>query len=244
MSPVGHWTRNAFGDRPGTSGRSRSSGGLSARLGRGRIRLAPSRSPAGTRFPVPTATDRPTGGPPDDITAHLVAVRDGGQAAMDALFPLVYDRLHQLARARAAGTPVDATELVHEAYLRFVDASRATYNDRQHFFAVAARAMRQIVVDHVRRQGAAKRGAGFRLTTLGDKAAVDASADTVIAVHEALDALATSSPRLVQVVEACYFLGLTTEEAGETLGLSARTVKREWQKARMLLGALLGGSGA
>ena len=193
---------------------------------------------------MPTATDRPTGVPPDDITAHLVAVRDGGQTALDALFPLVYDRLHQLARARAAGTPVDATELVHEAYLRFVDASRATYNDRQHFFAVAARAMRQIVVDHVRRRGAAKRGAGFRLTTLGDKAAAaEAAADTVLAVHEALDALAATSPRLVQVVEACYFLGLTTEEAGETLGLSARTVKREWQKARMLLGALLAPSG-
>jgi RNA polymerase sigma factor (TIGR02999 family) len=192
---------------------------------------------------VPTATDRPPGVPPDDITAHLVAVRDGGRAAIDALFPLVYDRLHQLARARAAGAPIDATELVHEAYLRFVDASRATYNDRQHFFAVAARAMRQIVVDHVRRQGAAKRGAGFRLTTLGDKAAAgEAAVDTVLAVHEALEALAAASPRLVQVVEACYFLGLTTDEAGETLGLSARTVKREWQKAKLLLGALLAGA--
>jgi RNA polymerase sigma factor (TIGR02999 family) len=189
---------------------------------------------------VPSPATPGPGVPDDDITAHLVAVRDGGQAAVDALFPLVYDRLHQLARARAAGTPVDATELVHEAYLRFVDASQVTYNDRQHFFAVAARAMRQIAVDHVRRQGAAKRGSGFRLTTLGDKAAAaDAAADTVLAVHEALDALGTTSPRLVQVVEACYFLGLTTEEAGEALGMSARTVKREWQKAKMLLGALL-----
>lgn len=189
---------------------------------------------------MPSPATPGPGVPDDDITAHLVAVRDGGQAAVDALFPLVYDRLHQLARARAAGTPVDATELVHEAYLRFVDASQVTYNDRQHFFAVAARAMRQIAVDHVRRQGAAKRGSGFRLTTLGDKAAAaDAAADTVLAVHEALDALGTTSPRLVQVVEACYFLGLTTEEAGEALGMSARTVKREWQKAKMLLGALL-----
>lgn len=181
----------------------------------------------------------------DDLTARLVAVRDGGQPALDDLFPLVYDRLRQLARARAAGTPLDATELVHEAYLKFVDSTRTNWHDRQHFFAVAARAMRQIVVDHVRRQGAVKRGAGFRLTTLGDKAAaVDAAADTVLAVHEALDALATTSPRLVEVVEACYFLGLTTEEAGETLGLSARTVKREWQKAKMLLGALLASSAA
>lgn len=188
---------------------------------------------------MPRTNEAATPAADDDITGQLVAVRDGGQPALDALFPLVYDRLRQLARARASGAPIDATELVHEAYLRFVDSSRTNWNDRQHFFAVAARAMRQIVVDHVRRQGAAKRGAGFRLTTLGDKAAADAAADTVLAVHEALEALAATSPRLVEVVEACYFLGLTTEEAGEALGLSARTVKREWQKARMLLGALL-----
>lgn len=189
---------------------------------------------------MPRTNEAATPAADDDITGQLVAVRDGGQPALDALFPLVYDRLRQLARARASGAPIDATELVHEAYLRFVDSSRTNWNDRQHFFAVAARAMRQIVVDHVRRQGAAKRGAGFRLTTLGDKAAAaDAAADTVLAVHEALEALAATSPRLVEVVETCYFLGLTTEEAGEALGLSARTVKREWQKARMLLGALL-----
>ncbi len=190
-------------------------------------------------MPPPT-NEAATPAADDDITGQLVAVRDGGQPALDALFPLVYDRLRQLARARASGAPIDATELVHEAYLKFVDSSRTNWNDRQHFFAVAARAMRQIVMDHVRRQGAAKRGAGFRLTTLGDKAAAaDAAADTVLAVHEALEALAATSPRLVEVVEACYFLGLTTEEAGEALGLSARTVKREWQKARMVLGALL-----
>lgn len=186
---------------------------------------------------VPTTT--PPGAPDEDITAHLVAVREGGQPALDALFGVVYDRLRQLARGRARGGPIDATELVHEAYLKFVDSSSTTWNDRQHFLAVAARAMRQIVVDHARRRGAAKRGAGFRMTTLGDKAAVESSADTILALHEALDALGAASPRLVQVVEACFFLGLTTEEAGEALGLSARTVKREWQKARMLLGALL-----
>jgi RNA polymerase sigma factor (TIGR02999 family) len=191
---------------------------------------------------VPITTPPPSGVPDDDITAQLVAVRNGGQPALDALFAVVYDRLRQLARGRAAGLPIDATELVHEAYLKFVDSSSTSWNDRQHFFAVAARAMRQIVVDHVRRQGAARRGAGFRLTTLGDKAAAaEAAADTVLAVHEALEALAATSPRLVQVVEACYFLGLTTGEAGEALGLSPRTVKREWQKARMLLGALLTG---
>lgn len=180
-----------------------------------------------------------SGVPDDDITAHLMAVREGGQPALDALFGVVYDRLRQLARGRVRGAPIDATELVHEVYLKFVDSSSTTWNDRQHFLAVAARAMRQIVVDHARRRGAARRGAGFRMTTLGDKAAVETSAETVLALHEALDALATTSPRLVQVVEACFFLGLTTEEAGDALGMSARTVKREWQKAKMLLGALL-----
>jgi RNA polymerase sigma factor (TIGR02999 family) len=178
--------------------------------------------------------------PNDDITGHLVAVRSGGQPELDALFAVVYDRLKALARARAHGAAIGATELVHEAYLKFVDSTRTNWNDRQHFFAVSARAMRQIVVDHARRQGTAKRGSGFRLTTLGDKAvSTEAPADTVLAVHEALDALGATSPRLVQVVEACFFMGLTTDEAGEALGMSARTVKREWQKAKMLLGALL-----
>jgi RNA polymerase sigma factor (TIGR02999 family) len=189
---------------------------------------------------VPAAVDTGKPVPNDDITAHLVAVRDGGQPELDALFGVVYDRLKTLARARAQGAAIDATELVHEAYLKFVDSSRTNWNDRQHFFAVAARAMRQIVVDHARRQGAVKRGSGFRLTTLGDKAADrEAPAETVLAVHQALEALGDTSPRLVQVVETCFFMGLTTEEAGEALGLSARTVKREWQKAKLLLGALL-----
>jgi RNA polymerase sigma factor (TIGR02999 family) len=189
---------------------------------------------------VPTVASPGQDVPRDDITAHLVAVREGGQPELDALFAVVYDRLKALARARSHGAAIDATELVHEAYLKFVDSTRTDWNDRQHFFAVAARAMRQIVVDHARRQGAAKRGAGFRLTTLGDKAiGAEASAESVLAVHEALEALGTTSPRLVQVVEACVFMGLTTDEAGNALGLSARTVKREWQKAKMLLGALL-----
>jgi DNA-directed RNA polymerase specialized sigma24 family protein len=146
--------------------------------------------------------------PNDDITGHLVAVHNGGQPELDALFTVVYNRLK--ARARSYGASIDATELVHEAYLKFVDSTRTNWNDRQHFFAVSARAMRQIVVDHARRQGTAKRGSGFRLTTLGDKAVgTEASAATVLAVHEALDAL----------------------------GMSARTVKREWQKPKMLLGA-------
>ena len=118
---------------------------------------------------MPTATPPGQDVPSDDITAHLVTVREGGQPALDALFAAVYDRLRVLARARQSPS-IDATELVHEAYLKFVDSSRTNWNDRQHFFAVAGRAIRQIVVDHARREGAVKRGSGFRLTTLGDTA--------------------------------------------------------------------------
>lgn len=178
-----------------------------------------------------------------DITACLLALRSGGRAEMDALFSLVYDRLHTLARARlrgARGHTLDATALVHEVFLRFVDASRTDFNDRLHFFATSARAMRQIVVDHARRRIAAKRGGGVTMATLGDAAAPGhVSLEDVVAVDEALTELASSSPRLVTVVELCFFSGMTTEEAGEALGISARTVKREWQKARMLLLALL-----
>jgi RNA polymerase sigma factor (TIGR02999 family) len=170
-------------------------------------------------------------------------VREGGRPAFDALFDLVYERLRVLARARRAGPPLGATELVHEAYLKFVDSTRTDWNDRQHFFAVAARAMRQIVVDHARRRGPAARGGGAVLTSLDEHhGAVAASAEQVLAVDQALEQLGETSPRLVQVVEACFFLGMTTDETGELLGLSARTVKREWQKARMLLGVVLGPS--
>jgi RNA polymerase sigma factor (TIGR02999 family) len=189
---------------------------------------------------VPTTSPPGQALPSGDITAHLVAARDGGRPAFDALFGVVYERLRLLARTRRSGAPIDATELVHEAYLKFVDSTRTDWNDRQHFFAVAARAMRQIVVDHARRRGAAKRGGGGVLTSLDERhGAVTTSAEDVLAVDQALDRLAESSPRLVQVVEACFFLGMTTEEAGDLLGLSARTVKREWQKARMMLGVLL-----
>lgn len=202
-----------------------------------RVRLlAPrDRGPQPTRVSIDAAAP-----PPGDVTEHLLAARAGDRAAFDSLFEVVYDRLRSLARARASGARLAATELVHEAYLKFVDASRATWNDRQHFFAVAARAMRQIVVDHLRRQGAAKRGGGLALTSLGDHhGAIEVPADQVLAVDEALARLGDTSPRLVQVVEACFFMGLTTEEAGDALGLSARTVKREWQKAKMLLGVIL-----
>jgi RNA polymerase sigma factor (TIGR02999 family) len=188
------------------------------------------------------ATPEDAGGP-GDITQCLLALRRGGRAEMDALFSLVYDRLRVIARSRLRTSPgetLDATALVHEAFLRFVDATRLDFNDRQHFFAVAGRAMRQIVVDHARRRLAAKRGGGLVHTDDVDAHAIgEPRLDEVLAIDEALARLAATSPRLVEVVELCFFAGLTTDEAGEALGLSGRTVKREWQKARMLLQALL-----
>ncbi len=183
------------------------------------------------------------GAGPGDITQCLLALRHGGRAEVDALFSLVYDRLRVMARSRLQASPgqtLDATALVHEAFLRFVDATRLDFNDRQHFFAVAARAMRQIVVDHARRRLAAKRGSGLAHTTDIEGHAIGGPRlDEVLAIDEALTRLADTSPRLVEVVELCFFAGLTTDEAGEALGVSGRTVKREWQKARMLLRAFL-----
>jgi RNA polymerase sigma factor (TIGR02999 family) len=178
-----------------------------------------------------------------DITRLLIDARGGGRPELDALFAVVYERLKVLARQRVRGgvsPSLDATALVHEAYLRFVDASRADWRDRQHFFAAAAKVMRHIVVDHARRHRALKRGAGAVLKTMSpDDVVVETRLDEVLIIDAALERLAATSPRLVQVVELCFFAGLTTEEAGETLGVTGRTVKREWQKARLLLQALL-----
>lgn len=187
---------------------------------------------------------RPDEPGPGDITQLLIRVRSGAPADADALYRLVYDRLKQLARQRLRGasTPtLDVTALVHEVYLRLAAATSMEWQDRQHFFATAARAMRQIIVDHARRRRSSKRGGQWLATTLGDHhgAAPGVAVDHVIAIDQALDRLASASPRMVRVVELCFFAGLTTDEAAEALGITSRTVKREWQKARLLLGAWL-----
>jgi len=177
---------------------------------------------------------------PGEITERLVALRDGDKAALNHLVPLVYDRLRALAHARLAGRPpgasLDTTALVHEAYLKLVDQSRAEYRDRAHFFAVAATAMRQIIVDRARRRGAAKRGGALRLASLGtDTPGVGADAEEILAVHEALERLASIDERLMKMVELRFFAGLSIEEAGAVLGIDARTVNRDWRMARALL---------
>ena len=183
------------------------------------------------------------------ITSQLLALRDGGFDARERLFTSVYDQLKGLARRqlrlRGQTPTLGATALVHEAYLRLVDQTRTDWKDRGHFFAVAARAMRQIAIDHARRRGAAKRGDGGVRVTLDPEVAGDAPPlEDVLAVDAALARIAEASPRLVQTVELLFFAGLTVEEAAEALATSPSTVKRDWRKAKALLLAILGEGGA
>ena len=187
--------------------------------------------------------------PAGDITERLIAIRAGDREALNLLIPLVYERLHAMAHARLgggrAGASLGPTALVHEAYLRLVDQSRAEWKDRQHFFAVAATAMRQIVVDRARRRTAGKRGAGVRADIVDDDIpAADARLEEIVAVDEALKALGGLSERLVRMVELRFFAGLSIEETAEVMGLDARTVNRDWRVARALLFRALSGSEA
>jgi RNA polymerase sigma factor (TIGR02999 family) len=175
-----------------------------------------------------------------EITALLRDLRRGEPDAMERLLPLVYEELRriahrQLARERDEHT-VGTTALVHEAYLRLVDQRRTDWNDRAHFYGVAAQAMRRVLLDYARRHRAAKRDGALRQVTLDDAvAAAGERAETLIALDEALDRLASLAPRLARVVEMRFFGGLTEADAGEALGLDARTVRRDWTKAKAWL---------
>lgn len=183
----------------------------------------------------------------DTISTLLRAHRGGDRGALDRLMPLVYDDLHRLARRQLAGEgrgrTLDTTGLVHEAYLRLAEASRAAWEGRGHFFAVSARAMRQIVVDYARERGAAKRGGGVRPATLDDEsAAIESRAEEILAVDQALAGLGALDPQLPRIVECRFFAGLTEEETAEALALPLRTVQRDWARARAWLKRALGGA--
>lgn len=179
-------------------------------------------------------------------TTELVDTAGSGDAtALNQLFPRVYDELRALARRRLAGEQrhdsLQTTALVHETYLRLVDDTRVTQRGRAYFFAAAARAMRQILVDRARRRLAAKRGEGAELTTLDDgQAAVDAYAAELVELDDVLTRLAERSPRHARVVELRYFAGLSVEQTAEVLGVSPRTVKSDWAMARAWLFSELG----
>jgi RNA polymerase sigma factor (TIGR02999 family) len=176
---------------------------------------------------------------PGDITQLLTALRDGDRTALDRLFPLVYAELHdrahrQLARRRPGDT-LSTTALVHEAYLKLTDTAHQSYQDRVHFFAVASRAMRQILVDYARRMTAAKRGGGLAVSLDPDQLGDPGRAEELIALDEALARLEALDERLARNVEMRFFGGLSVEETAEALGVSPRTVKRDWRKARAFL---------
>ena len=175
----------------------------------------------------------------DEITRHLQAWGEGDSDAVDRLFPLVYGELRRLARQRLRGErdgTLSTTALVHEAYLKLVDQTRAQVVDRNHFYALASRVMRQILVDQARRRGAQKRGGDDAAIAL-DEAQVPAAtpAAEVLAIDEALHQLGQLEPRLAQTVELRFFGGLSVEEAAAVLAVSVATVKRDWAKARLFL---------
>lgn len=176
-----------------------------------------------------------------DVTSLLLAAKNDDVQAMNRLFELLYDDLRQLARAKlrrsAPMTVLDTTALVHESYLRFLRTGDLKVEDRPHFLAYAARVMRSIVVDLIRSRLADRRGGDALHVTLNTEIAESASVreDEVILVNDALDELATIDPRLVKVVEMRYFAGMSEEEIAESLGVSVRTVERDWEKARLFL---------
>jgi RNA polymerase sigma factor (TIGR02999 family) len=176
-----------------------------------------------------------------EITDLLLEVRSGKHEAMDRLFPLVYEQLrriahHQLQDERTGHT-LGTTGVVHETYLKLVDQTRVEWRDRTHFFRVASMAMRRILVDYARRYHALRRGGGLIRVELDDEPGPteDEPGDRLLAVDDALARLTAVHPRLGQVVECRYFGGLTDDETAEALGMSVRTVQRDWAKARAWL---------
>jgi RNA polymerase sigma factor (TIGR02999 family) len=168
-------------------------------------------------------------------------------ASVGTLFPELYNELRRLARSRLAGgvrpTLLDTSSLVHEAYMRMQRDGGVSVANRDHFLAYAATTMRSIVIDFVRRRKAERRGGGLQRITLDTLAAeqLGATADEeILAVHEALESLSGVDARLVRVVEMRYFAGLTDAEIGSALGVTDRTVRRDWERARLLLAEILG----
>lgn len=180
--------------------------------------------------------------PGNDLTRLLNEWGQGDLEALGRLMPLVYDELRRVARARLRHEPTGHTlrsvDLVHEAYLRLVQLGRLKVESRAHFFAVAARLMRQVLVDHARRKRAGKRGGAVTIVALegADAVAAPAAASIdVLALDAALRDLAALDPRLERVVELRSFAGLTNEESAAALGVSRATVERDWAMARAWL---------
>lgn len=182
---------------------------------------------------------------PHAVTEILAAYRRGEPGAFDKLVEILYEDLKRLARRRVARSDrratLDTTALVHEAYLKLGASPGSGWNDREHFFAVAARAMRQIVVDHARAQRRAKRGGGNAPVDIENvQVGVDQEIEKILGIDSALGRLQETDPRLVRVVECRYFAGLSEEETSAALALPLRTVQRSWQQAKSWLKSELG----
>ena len=178
--------------------------------------------------------------PRDEITGLLIAHRDGDQQAFEQLVPLVYEDLRVIARSQLSrlrpGRTLNTTALVHEAYLKLVDQTRVRINDRGHFFAIAARAMRHIIIDYARRRTASKRGGGITPIPLDSvQIGVLEEIEGLLQIDEALGKLSRLNDRLTRVFECRFFAGLTEQETADALDLPLRTVQRDWMKGKAWL---------
>jgi RNA polymerase sigma factor (TIGR02999 family) len=184
-------------------------------------------------------------GPPGQITQLLTRVRTGDSGARDQLFAMAYGELKRLAHVRlyqgGRSNMLDTTALVSEAYLRFVKSSQLRSEDRRSFFAFASQVMRNVIVDAARTRLAQRRGGGVAELTLSTQLIEHLSSgeEAILDVHEALLVLEQAEPRLARLVEMRYYGGYTETEIAETLGVTERTVQRDWRKARLLLKAAL-----
>jgi RNA polymerase sigma factor (TIGR02999 family) len=182
-----------------------------------------------------------TSEPQGPVTQVLGDLRGADRREVfDRLLPLVYDELRGLARARLRherqGHSLQATALVHEAYIRMLGADSPSWNDRAHFFRAAAEAMRRILIDHARKRGRVKRGGGRIQVTLGDvQVGAGLPLEDILALDEAIQRLEGQDPRMAEIVRLRFFAGLSVEETAKALEVSERTVKREWAVARAWL---------
>ena len=180
-----------------------------------------------------------------DITKALEAAVNGDEGALDRLVPLIYDELRRLARRQRSalqpGQTLTTTGLVHEAYLKLAGQQPSSWRGRGHFFATAARAMRHILIDYAKRRRRQKRGGGQMHVTLDEgRIAVECEAEQLVLLGDALERLSAEEERLARVVECRFFAGLSEEETAVALGVSERTVQRDWARARAWLREELG----
>jgi RNA polymerase sigma factor (TIGR02999 family) len=179
-----------------------------------------------------------------ELTTLLARMHAGDRAARDALFAAAYSDLRRLAHARLGAMGGDGalntTSLVHESYLRYVDVGELRAEDRRSFFAYASQVMRSIIVNTARDRLADKRGGSCVLLSLSDQNAdIPVDRESVLQVHEALEGLEQADARSAQIVQMKYFGGYSEQEIAETLGVTVRTVQRDWEKARLMLAAAL-----